>query len=88
MVESGAPFARKFEKDASVLDKIDQELLGRKDGQFVPGGWCIGGEEDGIDPCSRRGNDSVFRPGPGVDRLQKLFHKLLYEDLQGRNCTS
>ncbi|RVW33791.1 Beta-glucuronosyltransferase GlcAT14B [Vitis vinifera] len=38
MVNSGAPFARKFAKDDPVLNKIDKELLKRLDGQFTPGG--------------------------------------------------
>ncbi|CAL9174012.1 unnamed protein product [Musa hybrid cultivar] len=45
MVKSGMPFARKFGKGDSVLDKIDRELLGRSDGQFTPGGWCSLGAE-------------------------------------------
>ncbi|MBA0758829.1 hypothetical protein Gotri_021793, partial [Gossypium trilobum] len=63
MVKSNAPFARKFHKNEPVLDKIDKELLGRT-GRFAPGAWCIGSSEGGADPCSVRGDDSVFRPGP------------------------
>ncbi|KAL0431683.1 UNVERIFIED_CONTAM: Beta-glucuronosyltransferase GlcAT14B [Sesamum radiatum] len=52
MVESNAPFARKFHHDDPVLDKIDSELLFRGKGMLVPGGWCVGSRENGTDPCS------------------------------------
>ncbi|KAF6163223.1 hypothetical protein GIB67_025087 [Kingdonia uniflora] len=86
MVKSGAPFARKFAKDDPVLDKIDSELLGCSKGRFAPGAWCIGSSADGADPCSLRGNDLEFRPGPGKERLQGLIQKLLSEDLRGKSC--
>lgn len=87
MVKSGAPFARKFAKDDPVLDKIDKELLGRPEGRFAPGAWCIGSSEGGTDPCSLRGEDSVFRPGPGAARLQELFQKLLSEEFNCKQCS-
>lgn len=86
MTKSGAAFARKFAKNEAVLDKIDIGLLGRPEGQFAPGAWCIGSSENGADPCSLRGNDSVFRPGPGAERLQELVQKLLSEENQGKRC--
>lgn len=86
MVESKAPFARKFAKNDPVLDKIDKELLGRTS-RFAPGAWCVGSSENGADPCSVRGNDSVFSPGPGADRLQELFQTLLSEDFRKQQCT-
>ncbi|KGN43584.1 beta-glucuronosyltransferase GlcAT14B [Cucumis sativus] len=86
MVNSNAPFARKFAKDDSVLDKIDKELLGRTS-RFSPGGWCIGSSEGGADPCSVRGNDSVFTPGLGAGRLQQLLHSLLSEEILKKQCT-
>ncbi|EEF44495.1 beta-glucuronosyltransferase GlcAT14A [Ricinus communis] len=86
MVKSNAPFARKFPKDDLVLDKIDKELLGRT-GRFAPGAWCIGSSANGADPCSVRGNDSVFRPGPGAERLQQLFQTLLNEDFLKKQCS-
>ncbi|EHA8590307.1 beta-glucuronosyltransferase GlcAT14B [Cocos nucifera] len=88
MVKSGAPFARKFAKNDPVLNKIDQELLGRSDGRFTPGAWCVGRSDSGIDPCSSRGNDSVFLPGPGAERLQELMKKLLAEDFRNGSCSS
>ncbi|KAL5986878.1 Beta-glucuronosyltransferase GlcAT14A [Asimina triloba] len=86
MVKSGAPFARKFERDDPVLDKIDRELLGRSEGRFAPGAWCIGSSDDGADPCSSRGDDAVFHPGPGAKRLRELFQKLMSGDFRGRSC--
>ncbi|MED6182663.1 hypothetical protein PIB30_030742 [Stylosanthes scabra] len=71
MVASNAPFARKFPKDDPVLDKIDKELLGRTH-RFPPGAWCVGSSGGGADPCSVHGNDTVFRPGPGTERLKEL----------------
>ncbi|KAK1309592.1 hypothetical protein QJS10_CPA09g01421 [Acorus calamus] len=88
MVNSSAPFARKFEKEDPVLDKIDSELLGRSEGQFTPGAWCIGRSDGGADPCSLRGEDDVFRPGPGSDRLRELFQKLLSPDYRNNSCPS
>ncbi|GMI99676.1 hypothetical protein like AT1G03520 [Hibiscus trionum] len=86
MVKSNAPFARKFHKNDSVLDKIDKELLGRS-GRFPLGAWCIGSSEGGADPCSVRGNDSVFAPGPGAERLQELVKGLLSEDFRKKQCS-
>lgn len=79
MNKSGAPFARKFAEDDPVLDKIDTELLGRKNGYFTPGGWCIGNYKNDTDPCSLVGDSSVIRPGPGARRLEKLILNLLSE---------
>ncbi|MBA0754256.1 hypothetical protein Gogos_022395 [Gossypium gossypioides] len=86
MVKSNAPFARKFHKNEPVLDKIDEELLGRT-GRFAPGAWCIGSSEGGADPCSVRGDDSVFRPGPGAERLQQLVNTLLSEEFRKKQCS-
>lgn len=87
MVNSSAPFARKFAKDDPVLDKIDKELLGRKD-RFAPGAWCVGDLDSGADPCSLRGDDSVFRPGPGATRLQGLIGELLSDDFRSKQCST
>lgn len=85
MVNSSAPFARKFPKDDVVLDKIDQELLGRTH-RFGRGAWCVGGSDRGSDPCAVRGDDSVFRPGPGAVRLRELFVELLSDDFGSKRC--
>lgn len=86
MVQSKAPFARKFAKDDPVLDKIDKELLGRTH-RFSPGAWCIGNSTGGADPCSFRGNNTVLRPGPGAERLRELFQTLLSEDFKSKQCS-
>ncbi|XAR66903.1 hypothetical protein NMG60_11013279 [Bertholletia excelsa] len=44
MVESNAPFARKFGRNESILDKIDSDLLGRSADGFVPGSWLVKGD--------------------------------------------
>lgn len=85
MAQSKAPFARKFAKDDAVLDKIDKELLSRTH-RFSPGAWCIGTSENGADPCSSRGNDTVFRPGPGAEKLRKLLQVLLSEEFLSKQC--
>lgn len=87
MVNSSAPFARKFAKNDPVLDKIDKELLGRTN-HFAPGAWCIGSSEGGADPCSVRGNDTVFKPGPGAKRLQRLLGELLSDDFRSKQCST
>ncbi|KAI9177208.1 hypothetical protein LWI28_012349 [Acer negundo] len=86
MVKSKAPFARKFAREDPVLDKIDKELLGRTN-RFAPGAWCVGSSDDGADPCSVRGNDTVFRPGPGAERLQELLQTLLSADSLKKQCS-
>ncbi|XP_039026664.1 beta-glucuronosyltransferase GlcAT14A-like [Hibiscus syriacus] len=86
MVKSNAPFARKFHKNDPVLDKIDKELLART-GRFAPGAWCIGSSEGRADPCTVRGYDSVFRPGPGAERLQRLVNTLLSEEFRKKRCS-
>ncbi|CAL1394017.1 unnamed protein product [Linum trigynum] len=85
MVNSSAPFARKFAKDDPVLDKIDQELLGRTH-RFAPGAWCVGETDNGSDPCSVRGDHLVFSPGPGAKRLQELLRTLLSEEFRKQQC--
>lgn len=87
MIESNAPFARKFRHDDPVLDKIDANLLGRGQGMFVPGGWCIGSRKNGSDPCSVAGNSTILRPGTGAKRLENLISSLLsQENFRPRQC--
>ncbi|KAK6157391.1 hypothetical protein DH2020_011639 [Rehmannia glutinosa] len=83
MIASGAAFARKFKRDAPVLDKIDKELLGRKNGSFTPGGWCAGKPR-----CSKVGNVMKLRPGRGASRLRHLIDKIvLAAKIGGQQCT-
>jgi hypothetical protein len=87
MVDNNVPFARKFPRDDPVLDKIDSELLSRSPGMPVPGGWCIGSNENGTDPCSVIGNTTVLRPNNGSKRLETLISKLLStEKFRPRQC--
>lgn len=83
MISSSAGFARKFRQNALVLDKIDKELLGRKNGSFTPGAWCSG------DPhCSKVGDRNKIKPGPGAERLRRLVARLTMEAKRGLNqCT-
>ncbi|KAG1346583.1 beta-glucuronosyltransferase GlcAT14B [Cocos nucifera] len=80
MIGSNAPFARKFSTNVTVLDKIDADLLGRNNGSFVPGGWCVGGP-----PCSEIGDPTQLKPGPGAERLAKLMKRIVYSKTFGSN---
>lgn len=87
MVQSGAPFARKFAKDDPVLHKIDKELLRRSDGHFTPGAWCIGNPLLGKDPCAVYGNPIVIKPTLQSQKLEKLIVKLLdSENFRPKQC--
>ncbi|KAI9112305.1 hypothetical protein K1719_016828 [Acacia pycnantha] len=87
MVESGAPFARKFKKDDPVLDKIDNELLRRSDGHFTPGGWCLGNNFFSSDPCAVYGSSILVKPTSSSKRLEKLMVKLLdSENFRSKQC--
>ncbi|XP_059640797.1 beta-glucuronosyltransferase GlcAT14B-like [Cornus florida] len=87
MVDSNAPFARKFHQDDPVLDKIDSELLFRGRDMLAPGGWCIGSSKNGTDPCSVVGNITVLRPTTGAKRLEKLISSVLSSDnFRPRQC--
>ncbi|KAL6999517.1 hypothetical protein U1Q18_000677 [Sarracenia purpurea var. burkii] len=82
MIESGAAFARKFKHGDPVLDKIDKELLGRRNGSFTPGGWCAGKPR-----CSKVGNPTKVKPGPGALRLRRLIGRLvLSAKFSGNQC--
>ncbi|KAI3525168.1 hypothetical protein L2E82_02408 [Cichorium intybus] len=72
MIASGAAFARKFKENTLVLDRIDKDLLHRRNGSFTPGGWCKG------DPkCTKVGKMTRIKPGVGGQRLSRLIGKLL-----------
>ncbi|KAL9263042.1 Beta-glucuronosyltransferase GlcAT14B-like protein [Drosera capensis] len=87
MIDSNAPFARKFRQDDPVLDKIDAEFLDRGPGMTVPGGWCMGSRENGTDPCLVIGNTTVLRPSAGAKRLEVLISSLLStENFRPRQC--
>ncbi|KAB2607690.1 xylosyltransferase 1-like [Pyrus ussuriensis x Pyrus communis] len=79
MIMSNRPFARKFKKNAPVLNKIDRDLLKRHRGQFAYGGWCSGSNGKTQKVCSslQSENYGVLRPGSGSRRLKSLLMKLL-----------
>ncbi|XP_011002162.1 PREDICTED: xylosyltransferase 1-like [Populus euphratica] len=86
MIESGAAFATQFKLDDPVLDRIDQDVLGRNPGEVVPGGWCLGGEPGNI-TCSAWGDADILRPGTGAARLEKLIVRLLSNgEFHSRQC--
>ncbi|KAH7572392.1 hypothetical protein ACOSP7_015540 [Xanthoceras sorbifolium] len=89
MVDSNAPFARKFGRNESVLDKIDSELLGCNADGFVPGGWFSGDRISNITAAHHvRANTSELRPGPGAERLKRLITNLLSaEDFHSKQCS-
>ncbi|KAL5073115.1 hypothetical protein RYX36_012099 [Vicia faba] len=87
MALSGAPFARRFDKDDPVLDKIDKELLGRSDSHFTRGAWCVGDSLKEKNPCDVYGNPDVVKPSLRSKILEKLMLKLLdSENFRPKQC--
>ncbi|RZC69218.1 hypothetical protein C5167_032312 [Papaver somniferum] len=87
MIDSGAVFGTGFILDESVLDHIDQEVLKRRPGRILPGGWCLGDYHSYNDPCMVKGSVDIVRPGPGSTRLEKLLVRLLSsQTFQSRQC--
>ncbi|XP_044462880.1 beta-glucuronosyltransferase GlcAT14B-like [Mangifera indica] len=89
IVESNAPFARKFGRNEPVLDKIDSELLARNADGYVPGGWFNKEKNSNLSaPQHFMTNTSELRPGPGAERLKRLITGLLSaEDFHKNHCT-
>ncbi|PKU74858.1 hypothetical protein MA16_Dca005049 [Dendrobium catenatum] len=83
MIDSNAPFARKFNKNDPVLDMIDMEQLRRKKDWVTPGGWCSGSPQ-----CSSIGEDWRLQPGPGSKRLAQLIDRLILSEneFKGNQC--
>lgn len=87
MVSSGAPFAHRFSMNDPVLEKIDRVLLGRLDGRFAPGRWCIGNTVLGKDPCELFGSPDAIKPSANYKRLEKLLLQLLDPvNFRSRQC--
>ncbi|KDP32394.1 hypothetical protein JCGZ_13319 [Jatropha curcas] len=90
MVDSNAPFARKFGKDDRVLDKIDSEILGCSADGFVQGGWFNNeGNANGtiLSLENVKTNTTELKPGPGAQRLKRLITSLLSaEDFRSTHC--
>ncbi|CAN1216796.1 Beta-glucuronosyltransferase GlcAT14B [Linum perenne] len=80
MVDSNAPFARKFGRNDVVLDKVDSEILGRSGDGFVPGGWWSSNEGNPI-PENIKANTTELKPGPGAQRLKNLMTALFTDTL-------
>lgn len=86
MVDSNAPFARKFAKNEPVLDKIDSEILFRKGDGFVPGGWFSNGENASVLQNVIM-NTIVLKPGPGARRFKQLITGLVSApDFHATHC--
>lgn len=80
MIASSAAFGRKFKTDDPVLDRIDKDLLKRKNGSFTPGAWCSGNPK-----CSKVGNVNKLKPGKGAQRLHRLVTRLTLAAKLGKN---
>ncbi|KAJ7981747.1 Beta-glucuronosyltransferase [Quillaja saponaria] len=80
MIASSAAFARKFRQDDPALDMIDKDLLRRRNGKFTPGGWC-----SGISNCTKVGDVTKLKPGPGAQRLRRLVARLTLQARFGTN---
>ncbi|RZC70242.1 hypothetical protein C5167_033368 [Papaver somniferum] len=88
MVQSGAAFARQFEKDDHVLNLIDRKILGRQSPyRATPGAWCAGKKSWWVDPCSKWGDLNVIKPGPGVKRFEESIVRMVSdEDSESNRC--
>ncbi|CAH9114673.1 unnamed protein product [Cuscuta europaea] len=84
MVQSGAAFARQFERNGPVLDMIDKNILNRSHNRVTPGAWCTGRDTWLMDPCSQWGDVNVVKSGPIAKRLGASVDKLL-EDWQSQS---
>lgn len=82
LIASNAAFARKFKQDDPILDLIDRDFLGGRNGSFTPGRWCSGKPR-----CSRVGNPNKVKRGPGSKRLARLISRLVSpEELKAHQC--
>jgi len=88
MVDSNAPFARKFGRNEPVLDKIDTELLGQNAVGYVPGRWFSQANSSITNKYSGIRNITDLRPGPGAERLGRLINGLLSaENFHANQCS-
>lgn len=83
-VQSGAAFARQFQRDDPVLNMIDEKILKRGRNRVVPGAWCTGRKSWWMDPCSNWGDANVLRPGLQAKKLEESVTNLL----EGSNSQS
>ncbi|XVF02816.1 hypothetical protein REPUB_Repub04eG0206700 [Reevesia pubescens] len=88
MAQSGAAFARQFQKDDPVLDIVDEKILKRGRNQAVPGAWCTGRKSWWMDPCSQWGDVNVLKPGPQAKKFEETITNLLDDwNSQSNQCT-
>lgn len=86
-VQSGAAFARQFQRDDPVLNMIDEKILKRGRNRVVPGAWCTGRKSWWMDPCSNWGDANVLRPGPQAKKLESSLTNLLEDsNSQSNQC--
>ncbi|KAB5538108.1 hypothetical protein DKX38_015641 [Salix brachista] len=85
MVQSGVAFARQFQKDDPVLDKVDEKILRRGHNRAAPGAWCTGRRTWWMDPCSQWGDVNVVKPGPQAKKLKETITNLLDEWISQAN---
>ncbi|KAL8254865.1 hypothetical protein R6Q59_033086 [Mikania micrantha] len=87
MVESHAPFARKFGADKELLDKIDLELLGREADGFVTSNWFDRSDTNKTIAESIVRNATELKPGPGAERIKTLIGGMLSDkDFHTKHC--
>ncbi|KAJ4961627.1 hypothetical protein NE237_021537 [Protea cynaroides] len=77
MVQSGAAFARQFNKDDRVLDMVDDKILMRDSYRAAPGAWCTGKRSWWKDPCSKWGDVNIMKPGPQAERFGEVIMGLI-----------
>ncbi|XP_073132404.1 beta-glucuronosyltransferase GlcAT14A isoform X2 [Henckelia pumila] len=75
LIQSGAVFASPFRENDPLLDQIDHEILLRRPGAPVPGGWCLGNSVK--DKCDIWGDSDVLKPGMGAKRLERRLVEIL-----------
>jgi len=85
LVGSGVPFARKFEENEPLLDKIDDKILRRWYHRPVPGAWCTGRKRWFSDPCSQWSNVNIVRPGPQAEKFRKYINHIFEESKSSNN---
>lgn len=69
MINSGAAFARQFEKNGPILDMIDKNILMRGRYRATPGAWCKGRKSWLMDPCLQWDDVNVVKTGPQVQKF-------------------
>ncbi|EOY00908.1 PREDICTED: beta-glucuronosyltransferase GlcAT14A [Theobroma cacao] len=88
MAQSGAAFARQFQKDDPVLDMVDEKILNRGRNRAAPGAWCTGRKSWWMDPCSQWGDVNVLKPGPQAKKFEETIINLLDDwNSQSNQCT-